>query len=538
MLSAVSTWSEVHSGPPQGDDSHHGSPFLAVQDWVLAAAAVLAVVFAVALDSDRGAKVGACIVASAAVCAAVVPWLWATWMERRADLVLGWRLAAISLGMLAAAQIASAVVVIGNDNLGVLPAGIDLLRLVGAGIGVASAVVTVTGHVRLSHIERTVLIPSLIASSASAILLFVFAVTVSPEHPPTFSDWLIASAALTLPLSAALIYWIAIVRPASQWNVQSVSLAFGWTAITIVLAGAAADRLLDEQIVTARTNWTMLPAAAFFAASALRVLPAPINTAKPAGGAAARNAGDVILEPRNWLRELAPIAVVIVAASVTILAVAEEWGVWSAIVAAIASVVAVRVLFDQVTTQTRNSRAARRLEQARLELATQANVDPVTGLPNRRALDDRLAEEVERALRYKQPLSLCFVDLDHFKQVNDHHGHAAGDAALAQVGSILRHTARGIDFVGRFGGEEFIVLVPGTWSEDATILGERLRRSVAEHTFNLGGNRSVRLTISVGVAGLPEHALDAQSLNELADRALYTAKRSGRNQVVLFEPAP
>jgi diguanylate cyclase (GGDEF)-like protein len=210
----------------------------------------------------------------------------------------------------------------------------------------------------------------------------------------------------------------------------------------------------------------------------------------------------------------------------------------SAIIAGIALLVAMRVLVDQVVTQTRNRRAAKRLEQARLELATQASVDPVTGLPNRRALDDRLAEEVERALRYKQPLSLCFIDLDHFKNVNDEHGHAAGDAALAQVGAILRRTARGIDFVGRFGGEEFVVLVPGTWSEDAATLGERLRRAVAESTFDLGGNRSVRLTISVGIAGLPEHASDGHALNGYADKALYAAKRAGRNQVVLFDPGP
>jgi diguanylate cyclase (GGDEF)-like protein len=230
--------------------------------------------------------------------------------------------------------------------------------------------------------------------------------------------------------------------------------------------------------------------------------------------------------------------IVITAVSVAVGQLADSKGWETAIIAGGALLVAMYFLVEQLATQSRNARAAKRLEQTRLELATQASVDPVTGLPNRRALDDRLAEEVERALRYKQPLSLCFIDLDHFKSVNDGHGHAAGDAALAQVGSILRRTARGIDFVGRFGGEEFVVLVPGTWSEDAATLGERLRRAVAESTFNLEGNQPVRLTISIGIAGLPEHALDAQTLNEHADKALYVAKRSGRNQVVLFEPGP
>jgi diguanylate cyclase (GGDEF)-like protein len=199
-------------------------------------------------------------------------------------------------------------------------------------------------------------------------------------------------------------------------------------------------------------------------------------------------------------------------------------------------VFAALILLRQTLAQTNSARAAKQLEQARLELATRANIDPVTGLPNRRALDDRLAEEVERAQRYRQPLSLCFIDLDRFKQINDDHGHAAGDAALRQVGSLLRRTARGIDFVGRFGGEEFVVLVPGTWSVDAATLGERLCRAVAETSFDLTDDQTIRLTISIGIAGLPEHAQDAGSLNECADKALYTAKRSGRNQVVLYEP--
>jgi two-component system cell cycle response regulator len=236
------------------------------------------------------------------------------------------------------------------------------------------------------------------------------------------------------------------------------------------------------------------------------------------------------------LREVAPYVVIVAAATIAVRQLSDSSGWVRAIVAGVALLVAVGIVVRQVIMQTGQARAARQLEQARLDLATRANVDPVTGLPNRRALDDRLAEEVERALRYKQPLSLCFIDLDHFKNVNDDRGHAAGDAALRQVGAVLRRTARSIDFVGRYGGEEFVVLVPGTWSEDAATLGERLRRAVAESSFDLADNRPLRLTISVGVAGLPEHALDAGSLNDSADKALYGAKRSGRNRVILYDP--
>ncbi len=533
MPSAVSTRSTPPPPPSRPGIPASNPPVMTTDDWLLGAAAV-AVVFAIALGATRSAAVAASAAAAAAICAALVPWMWTAWLERRTDLQLAWRLLAAALGALAAAQIAAAVVVISDDTAGVAPLWIDLLRVIGAGIGVYATVLTIHGHLGETHVEQILLIPALAATSGTAICLIVLAAASSRTLSSDISDWLVASATITLPLSVTLICWIAIFRPASFRGVRSARLALGWTCLLVVLAGAAGDRLLQESLISPRTDWAMLPAAALLATSALQLLAGRADGV----GELANDAGDAALSPRSWMRELAPYLIIAASASVVVTGLASSGGWMSAAIVALAALIAMRILVDQVVVQTRSARAANRLEQTRLELATRASIDPVTGLPNRRALDDRLAEETERALRYKQPLSLCFIDLDHFKNVNDEHGHAAGDAALAQVGSILRRTARGIDFVGRFGGEEFVVLVPGTWSEDAATLGERLRRAVAESTITLGGNRSVRLSISVGIAGLPEHALDADTLNERADNALYTAKRSGRNQVVLFEPGP
>jgi len=167
------------------------------------------------------------------------------------------------------------------------------------------------------------------------------------------------------------------------------------------------------------------------------------------------------------------------------------------------------------------------------ELQRIANIDILTGLPNRAALDQRLSEEYERAFRYEQPLSILFADIDRFKTVNDTLGHAVGDRLLQEIASRLRSTARSIDFVARYGGEEFIVVAPGTWSADALILAERLRTAVEkieDPVYSvLGGT-----TISIGIAGYPEHAGELALLLERADKALYRAKTTGRNRVVLY----
>jgi diguanylate cyclase (GGDEF)-like protein len=146
-----------------------------------------------------------------------------------------------------------------------------------------------------------------------------------------------------------------------------------------------------------------------------------------------------------------------------------------------------------------------------------------------RALDARGAgAEVAQAGRSVQPLGAVALGLDHFKTLNDRHGHQAGDEALAAVGAALAATVRASDFAGRWGGEEFLVLLPDTGLEGATLLAEKLRAAVS--TIDVPGVPG-RITASAGVAVLPDHAADAEELLRAADRALYAAKAAGRNRV-------
>lgn len=161
------------------------------------------------------------------------------------------------------------------------------------------------------------------------------------------------------------------------------------------------------------------------------------------------------------------------------------------------------------------------------ELATH---DGLTGLLNHRTFHDRLAEEVARSQRYRNPVSLLMIDIDYFKHVNDGHGHVAGDSVLREITAVLRSQARGTDSIYRYGGEEFAVLLPQTAPADAVAVAERMREAVAAHLFLAAGGR-VPLTVSVGIAAYPDHARDAGELVAAADRHLYEAKRAGRNRV-------
>lgn len=167
------------------------------------------------------------------------------------------------------------------------------------------------------------------------------------------------------------------------------------------------------------------------------------------------------------------------------------------------------------------------------ELSAMATHDALTGLFNRRELARLLEEEIRRADRYNRRLGVLWIDLDHFKLVNDRYGHAAGDTVLQSVSQLLADSIRSMDAIGRYGGEEFVALLPEMDLEEARGSAERLRRLVQDSPLTIAGGERVRLTISVGVAVFPVHGTSAEQLCEAADRAMYRAKEAGRNQVML-----
>ena len=170
------------------------------------------------------------------------------------------------------------------------------------------------------------------------------------------------------------------------------------------------------------------------------------------------------------------------------------------------------------------------LETELEELATR---DPLTGLFNRRELSRVLEEELERGKRYQRPMALLWIDFDRFKEVNDTYGHAAGDSVLRSVSRLLLGSVRSVDSIGRFGGEEFVIVLPEMDLDEARDTAERLRRKVAEAPQPLGDGKTVPLSISVGVAVYPEHAQNAAALCAAADKAMYLAKGRGRNCVAM-----
>lgn len=176
------------------------------------------------------------------------------------------------------------------------------------------------------------------------------------------------------------------------------------------------------------------------------------------------------------------------------------------------------------------------LAHARLqELATQ---DELTTLYNRRFLMTRLQEELARSARFSHPLAVAMIDLDYFKQINDHHGHAVGDAVLREIGHLLRQQTRGLDLVCRYGGEEFAIVMVETGLEGASQCAEKVRRAVEAHTFPGEAGEPLRVTVSIGLVGWQGGTEDAGALLSAADQALYEAKRQGRNRVVTAGAAP
>ena len=162
------------------------------------------------------------------------------------------------------------------------------------------------------------------------------------------------------------------------------------------------------------------------------------------------------------------------------------------------------------------------------ELKFLADFDSLTGIYNRRKIEDILILEVERARRYGKPLSVLFIDIDNFKEINDTYGHKRGDQVLRRVASLIRQELRSTDCVGRFGGEEFLVVLPETKPEEAVKVAERIRRIIERTDF--GG---VRVTVSIGVTGYRDGETHMDIL-ERVDSAMYKAKADGKNRVVFM----
>ena len=165
---------------------------------------------------------------------------------------------------------------------------------------------------------------------------------------------------------------------------------------------------------------------------------------------------------------------------------------------------------------------------------TLAVTDSLTGLYVRRYFLDRLAEELKRSKSYKYSCALLMVDIDNFKQCNDTYGHLVGDAVLKEMGRMVRQSIREIDLSGRYGGEEFAVMLPETNKEGAMMVAERLRKRIAENVFK-AYDETLRFTVSIGIAAYPADATEMKFLIERSDKALYSAKRSGKNVVCLYK---
>lgn len=165
------------------------------------------------------------------------------------------------------------------------------------------------------------------------------------------------------------------------------------------------------------------------------------------------------------------------------------------------------------------------------EVEELANTDPLTGLFNYRYFTERLNQELELAKRLHHFLSLIIIDIDHFKDFNDTYGHPVGDLALKEAAAIFRLNIRDKDILCRYGGEEFLILLPGTGIDEAFKCAERIRKSVQHHIIKIDEVQSVHITISGGVACYPLDAANGEQLLRIADEVLYAAKHRGRNKI-------
>jgi diguanylate cyclase (GGDEF)-like protein len=177
---------------------------------------------------------------------------------------------------------------------------------------------------------------------------------------------------------------------------------------------------------------------------------------------------------------------------------------------------------------------ARRIATLEAENVT----DPLLGIFNRRHMERRIKDEVSRTNRYDLPLSVCIMDIDHFKRINDSYGHPVGDEVLKQLCHLLRNKVREVDLFARYGGEEFVMILPNTGAQEARLLAERLRKAVEECSIVIesGGRLELNCTVSLGLTTAAGRKCESQQLLREADEALYRAKAAGRNRVEVFTP--
>ncbi|MBE0697506.1 MAG: sensor domain-containing diguanylate cyclase, partial [Anaerolineaceae bacterium] len=193
---------------------------------------------------------------------------------------------------------------------------------------------------------------------------------------------------------------------------------------------------------------------------------------------------------------------------------------------------------DQVRLlETIGTQAAVTIQNARMyeQMRQMAITDSVTQLFTRRHFTGMGHNEIERSLRYKRAASVMMVDIDRFKKVNDTYGHFTGDLVLQAVAKICSEALRTTDIVGRWGGEEFTIVLPEADRDGALMIAERIRRMVEECVIPLADGRSISVTVSLGIATLSETCCRLEELVDRADRAMYAAKQAGRNQVKVYD---
>lgn len=195
-----------------------------------------------------------------------------------------------------------------------------------------------------------------------------------------------------------------------------------------------------------------------------------------------------------------------------------------------------RLLKAQIHAGLRGVKFYRELMETNDVLSTMALADPLTELSNRRAMEWELPRQIQNARSYGTPLSLIMLDVDYFKSVNDNYGHQVGDRVLQLLAARLQHNLRLQDTIFRYGGEEFVIVLSHTNSQEANIVATRLRRLVGEQTFNIDGTLSLQVTISLGLSSLKaDDDVKGESLLRRADDNLLLAKSSGRNRVFSSE---